>query len=122
MTCGCGKKATWEVYSHLEGHCESCFLEATDCAEPQNVRLIDPWASVAVPVIDYRVITTCGRNFIWAAIDKQALVDEVYSKGYIIQTAQENSLYEAEIAAREAQEAFVAEHSTEIEGRYLKAI
>jgi hypothetical protein len=121
MTCGCGKKAEWEVYSHLEGHCESCFLEATDCTEPQNVRLIDPWASVAVPVIDYRVITTCGRSFIWAAIDSQALIDEVYSKGYIIQMAQVNSVYEADIAARDAQEAMDHEHNQVIEGRYLNA-
>jgi hypothetical protein len=41
MQCGCGKKAEWEVYSHLEPHCNGCMEEATDCNVPILVRKID---------------------------------------------------------------------------------
>ncbi len=27
-TCGCGREAEWEVYDHLEPHCDSCKNEA----------------------------------------------------------------------------------------------
>lgn len=57
--------------------------------------------SVAVPVFDYRVYTTSGRMFIWAATDSQHLIDQVYRAGHIIKESMLNSLYEAEEALQD---------------------
>lgn len=38
--CGCGQKAEYEVYDHLEPHCTSCMLDAVDNSIPVLVRRI----------------------------------------------------------------------------------
>lgn len=40
-TCGCGKKANYEVYQHREPHCQECMLDAVNCAVVVPVRRIE---------------------------------------------------------------------------------
>lgn len=44
-TCGCGKKATYEVYESKEPHCTECMLDAVECREQIPVRRIDEFGN-----------------------------------------------------------------------------
>lgn len=70
-------------------------------------------------LVDYLVITKCGRRFAWSACDLESLFIDLHFRGYVAEFVQLMSEYEAEIEAKEQQEDLMHEFRVELE-RELK--
>lgn len=55
-------------------------------------------------LIEYRVVTACGRIFAWSEHDYDSLIRDLHFRGYKPVYIKPMSEYEAEIMAREEQE------------------
>lgn len=64
---------------------------------------------------DYFILTECGRRFVWGATSEESLLRELTQKGYRATYINELSEYEAEIAAKEAQEDLIYQWQLELE-------
>jgi len=65
---------------------------------------------------EYRVVTECGRNFAWCAVDLEQLFRNLTDRAYRAVKVQLMSEYEAELAHKYGQEELVHELEKEIEG------
>ena len=75
--------------------------------------------TAAAPQTDYLVLTKCGRRFAWSACDMDSLFRDLQFNNYEATFVKPMSEYEAEIEAKEQQEALMHEFHTELE-RELK--
>jgi len=70
-------------------------------------------------LVDYLVITKCGRRFGWKAFDMDSLFRDLQFRGYVADFVKPMSEYEAVIEAKEQQELETHEFRLELE-RELK--